>query len=148
MSEKTLEQMTDVEIFHSWRLWKDRLDHAKEAERALRDTLVARTFRTLKEGANKGQLILPEGPVILTVTQPFDRKVDEPVLSALILDVRKTGASHPLATVNFDKLIRLKPELAVGEYRTLTPEQSIIFDVCLVVKPGSPQLAFKQAKTQ
>lgn len=123
-----------------WYKLKDELAKLKASESLMRSKLFKGYFPTPKEGTNTLDLDplliaagLPSGGHVLKATYPIERKIDDaavttlaPVLAANLISV--------------DKLIRRKPELDVKEYRTLTAEQTQLFDQCLIVKPGSAQL--------
>lgn len=146
--DKPIEQQTDDAILQEWKLWKDRTAFAQAKERALRSLIISRHFPAPEEGSNNVELELgPERTCKLTLKYPIERKVDEGTLDALIkaahADPIPDMPVHPLADVNFDKLIRRKPELAVKEYRGLPEDKRCLFDTCLIIKPGSAQLEMK-----
>lgn len=143
--DKPIDQQTDDELLQQWKLWKDRTAFAQAKERALRSVIIHRHFPTPKEGSNNVELELaPERTCKLTLKYPIERKVDADTLDALIKAAHADPVGgHPLAAVDFAKLIRRKPELAVKEYRDLTDEKRCLFDTCLVIKPGSAQLEMK-----
>jgi Fe-S cluster biosynthesis and repair protein YggX len=152
---KTLDQYSPEELFEAWTTWKQRAAQAVNAERLIRAEIARRWFPTPKEGANNVELVLDGVERKLTLTQPVDRKVLEPELLALItqindqtqLELEAKGAPpHPLRTVNFDKLIRRKLELATGEYKALTDVQKTYVETVLVIKDGSPQIELKPLK--
>ena len=139
------------EQFLAWELWKARTVYAQQRERMLRESIIKTLFPDPKEGANKAKFelhlapglvdplihtITPDCELTITLDHKIERKIDEAVLD----HVRKLPE---LSDLNFDELIRRKPELSVRVYRGLTTEQARLFDQCLTVKPGSPQLSFK-----
>lgn len=105
-----------------------------------------------KEGTNT--VILDDGYQLKAV-RVVDRGVDAGTLDALkkernelkelaekgeqLNDDERTRLAI-LIQIAFDTLIEYKPALKVKEYRTLTEEQRNLFDECLVIKDGSPQL--------
>ncbi len=108
-----------------------------ERERVLRAELVAMAFPKPKEGVNS--LALPEGWT-LKADYKLDRKVDEAALESVVENMaKKFGIDGHL-------LVRYKPELDKKNYKALTAEQQKVFDECLVIKPGSPQLELKAPK--
>lgn len=147
--------LTMEALILEWELWKSRAAYAQQKERALRAKIIGHLFPDPKEGSNNIDLpfnyhgdvdpmfnTIPQHCTLkLTLKHQIDRKVDE----AMLDHVRK---APELAGVNFDDLIRRKPELATTPYRALTEEQHRIFDTCLVIKPGSPQLEFKVKPTE
>jgi len=139
-TEQLIRQMPDPDLFADWQLWDDRKDYAVERERALRAELVRRYFPDPKEGANKFKATLQYADhtkeVAFTMTHKIERKVDETLLDSVFAQPQLVGYSR-------DKLIKLKPELAIKEYRALPDEVKPFFEVCLTIKPGSPQLAVK-----
>lgn len=133
----TEEQPSKHELARRWLGAKARLASAKAEEAALRSQVISAFFPLgLKEGTNKEELPDDDGAFIVKVTQPFDRAIDEGAFDAM-----KTN--EEMAKVNFDALVRVKRELAVTAYKATFPEGSLtksLFDTCLTVKPGSPQL--------
>lgn len=128
------------DMFQQWKLWKDRTQFAQAKERELRAAIITQFFPAPTEGTNKNEATLADGRVAkLTLKYPIERKVDEVELRTLFKAAREVEG-HLLGAVNFDKLIRNKPELATKEYRDLTDEQRTLFDTCLLIKPGSAQL--------
>lgn len=113
-----------------WYRIKEQLNALKAKEALLRRFVFNGFFPTPKEGTNSYKL--PDG-FVLKATYPIDRAIDEAAMTALADPFREAG-------ISVDSLIRRKPELVVKEYRTLTAEQATLFDQCLVIKPGSPQL--------
>jgi len=139
-TEQLIKTMPTPDLFQDWKLWDERKDYAVARERALRAEIVDRLFPHPKEGSNKASEAFPtvKGVVQVdfTMTHKIDRKVDEALLDL-------TFAQPELAATSRDRLIKLKPELALKEYRLLDDATRPFFDRCLIVKPGSPQLEFK-----
>lgn len=156
---KPLAEWSLESVFDNWAIWKQRQAEAQNFERVLRSEVVKRLFPgDLKEGANNVEFMLHGVERKLTVTHPVERKVDEPLLLATQDEVQaqreavKLGmvgpeeTQHPLYDVNFDKLVRKKPELATTEYRNLTDLQRTYFDTVLKIKDGSDQVELKPLK--
>jgi len=114
------------------------LDPLVQEERARREAVMAMAFPEGKEGANT--LELPNDWK-LKGTIKIDRKVDEAALPAVKKQLREMG-------VNADKLIRLKPEVEVREYRELSAEQAKVFEAALVIKRGASELKLVPPKTK
>lgn len=113
--------------------WYDMTKNLKAlqaSEMLLRKKIFGALFPDPKEGVNSHALA--DGWV-LKATHKIDRKLDTAALETLKASFRERG-------LNPDVLVRYKPELAVTPYKALTPEHQLIFDECLVIKPGSPSL--------
>jgi hypothetical protein len=82
------------------------------------------------EGTNKFQL--PEHYELKAVTS-LNRSIQIEVARAIAPDLAKLG-------VMVDDLIRWKPEVDITAYRQLNDEQRNMFDRCLEIKPGTPQM--------
>ena len=106
---------------------------------------------------------------VLKMTHGFDRKIDKGAFEALRkMKLSNEGAQQVLEHYGFnpqditallaldadklvldvlnisvDRVVRMTPELAVKEWRTLTAEQHKVFDSILEVKPSSPQVTIE-----
>lgn len=119
-----------MEHLAQWYKMKKQLAELRFAESTLRKRIFGNFFPAPIEGTNNFQLA--DGYVLKAVYS-IDRDVDVASLAALTDKFTEAG-------LRTDSLIRKKPELVLREYRTLTAEQQALFDQCLVIKPGSPQL--------
>jgi hypothetical protein len=115
-----------------WYKMKEKLAKLKSAEALLRTKIFKGLFVNPDEGTNT--LPLNDGTgAELKAQHVINRSVDEGALDAMKEVLREKK-------IPVGKLIRWKPELAVGEYRKLTDEERQLFDQVLIIKPGSPQL--------
>lgn len=139
MSEIPVDMLTRDEFFQ-WYKSTEELAKAKLREATLR----ARVFRHMVpvpvEGMNTIELDthplmagIPPTGYVFKAQHVISRNIDEGALTTLSPKFKE-------ALIVVDKLVKRKPELAVGEYRKLTEEQRKLFDQALIVKPGSPQL--------
>jgi hypothetical protein len=112
------------------------LKQLRTDEMVLRKEILGEAFPDGKIGTNT--LELGAGWKLKGVFK-IDRKVDETTLqdTLTLLRERKVPA---------DVLIRWKPEVVAKEYKKLTPEDKLIFDQTLVVKPVSPSLEIVEPK--
>lgn len=101
-----------------------------DKERALRQLVADAMFDDPHEGTNYVQL---ESDWKLKLTYKLDRKIDEALLS-------QVGEQLRAMNVSLDKLVKWKPEVILKEYRELTAEQMKVFDMAVVIKPGTPSL--------
>lgn len=138
-----------------WYELKKQLDIVKAAESLLRKRLFGHFFPNPVEGTNT--YALPAG-FNLKGKHVINREVDEGALAGLKLARVGEMAQHLSAfgfdpadmpadelvltacRVPVDGLVRWKPELNLRAYRTLTAEQTKLFDLALVVKEGSASL--------
>lgn len=127
--------MTDAQVLLMDRWYESRVKaavaaEALAAELVLRREVFASLFPSPKEGVNAVEL---GSGYTLKGTYKLDRKVDEALLPAVREQLAPLGISA-------DTLVRLKPELVVKVYRTLTEEAQKIFDGALITKPSTPTL--------
>jgi hypothetical protein len=124
------------------------LNNAKSLEMALRKRIFGKHFPNPVEGVN--EIEMPYGPpgYIMKGTYKLDRKVDEAIAKALAPKFEE--AKIPVA-----ELIKLKPELSVSEYRKLQAAAEVgeegkarlvLFEQCLIIKPGAPELKIVEKK--
>lgn len=99
-------------------------------EMFLRKKIAAALFPNPEEGVNKFELA---GGYVLKYGHTLERKIDEGALAALTDKFEELNISK-------DDLIRLKPELEKKAYNKLSDEQRKVFDLALVIKPGSPTM--------
>lgn len=144
-----------LEDIDEWQLAKDELARVKAKEALLRSKVYTFLFTAPVEGTNYVQIA--NGPK-LKATRKIDRKPDQAqidvmkkltvgemrtFLTQLKIDHTFFEDSVPVVTalnIAVDKLLEYKPELVTKEYRELTAEQRAVFEMCLVIKDGSPQL--------
>ena len=138
--------VTQAELVE-WFQMKEALSALKAKEMLLRSRIYKYYFKDPKEGTNN--LPLEDGTgAVIKGTRTIDRKVDEGQLQAMMqaqhaaIEANKAGAAMPLEmpVLDYAKLIKWKPELAIREYRTLTDNERHFFDQCLIIKDGSPAL--------
>lgn len=126
-----------------WYALQERMRNDKATEAMLRSRIYAYFFPKAKageegtEGTNNYPLNDGTGAV-LKADRKVDRKVDEAALDAYKASSKEEGSNLP--KLPWNKLIRYKPELAVGEYKKLTAEERTACDQVLIIKDGSPQL--------
>lgn len=133
----------------AWYKMQTELSALKSAEALLRGRIYRHFFKEPKEGTNNFPLEDGTGAV-LKAQRKIDRSVDQGALEALRktqADALLTAKEHglPEAAVNFpllnfDTLVKWKPEVSITEYRKLTAEEANYFEQCLIIKDGSPQL--------
>jgi len=128
----------DMQKVIVWDTLKKEIAALQIQERALRVELAQQGFEgaTLKEGTNRCKLPDHKGQTAsLVLDNKIDRKVDEASLEAV------TGIE---GKEYFADLIRWKPELKAREYKSLSPEDKVLFDQCLVIKPANlPTIKFE-----
>lgn len=121
-----------------WYQVQEQLAALKVEEMALRKKLFATYFPTPREGTNNHELgdgaVLKGGHVINRDVDPASLQANGPAL---------LEAGIPVA-----KLVQWKASLVMKEYRALTEEQRLKFDIALTIKPGSPtlEIAIPKAK--
>ena len=121
-----------------WHRLSELLSEVKAKEMALRKKIFSFCFTMPREGTNK---LSPEIATCLGITDGFvlkgnykvNRKVDEAVARTLNLEFLARQ-------INTEVLIKWSAALSTTEYRTLTEEQRVFFDQCLIITPGSPEL--------
>jgi hypothetical protein len=121
-----------ADISDWWKLHQE-LGVLKSREALARKVVFENCFKegTYKpEGTNKFEL--PDHYELKAVTS-LNRTIQIETARALAPELAKLG-------VMVDDLIRWKPEVSITDYRQLTDEQRKLFDQCLEIKPGSPQL--------
>lgn len=126
-----------VQTLSEWFTAKKELAALKSKEALLRSAIVRHFFPKLDEGTNKqfDDNLLGAGFRIVAKV-PYTREIDAGVLEALLPQLREKK-------IDVSKLVRMKPELELKEYRKLTEEERHLFDQCLTIKEGSPQVAIE-----
>jgi hypothetical protein len=120
-----------------WFRKKKDLIALQASEMLLRKRIFTHFFKAPKEGS--GNWYTLDDGYRLNGVHKINRSVDEPVMRAMWDDLCKQG-------VPMNNLIRMKPELNTKAYRELTEEQRKLFDQCLTIKDGSPELDIKPPK--
>lgn len=117
-----------------WFTLKKRIEADKKSETLLRTKIFRFFFPTPKEGSNKAfNDELLGANFRITATLPVTRDIDEGAFDALKPKFAEAG-------IDLNKLIKYKPEVSIRQYRVLSQEQRALFDQCLVIKDGSPQM--------
>jgi hypothetical protein len=114
-----------MEMISKWNDLQEKLAKIKAEEMLLRTALFKGLFVDPREGVWE-----------LKGERTINRKIDLPVLQAMAVP---NGPLH-IAGIRADDLVVWKPELNLKNYRELTAEQKLVFDQCLEIKDGSPQL--------
>lgn len=120
-----------------WYKVKQQLGKLKSAEALMRTRIFKFFFKAPKEGTNKVDLNDGTGAQ-LKADHTINRTVDIGSLDALKAQQAVEGYNGP--KLNYDELIKWKPEVSITAYRQLTDEERHFFDQCLIIKPGSPQM--------
>ena len=129
MSEIPANTLTQ-EDFNQWSAINEQIGKLKATEMLLRIKIFKVMFPNPTEGTNSVPLT---NGYELKAKYPINRKVLPDMLAAHTKDLKAAG-------IKLGDLIRLTPDLAVGEYRKLTEEQLKLFDQILEIKPGAPAL--------
>ncbi len=136
MAEVTPSAPTQEEMFR-WYELQQKLATLKQEEHFMRLRLFKHYFPAPVEGTNT--FALDDG-YELKGKHVIDRKVDKAALTTLTPKLIELG-------VSVDGLIKRDPELITSAYRPLQKDTSELgkkklnlFDQCLIIKPGSPQL--------
>jgi hypothetical protein len=119
-----------VENLMEWYKLQEDIARLKSAEALLRMKIFKNFFPAPVEGTNTH--ILPDGYALKGVHK-INRKILRPNL--VVLEPTFREKNLPL-----DSLIKYEPELVLKEYRTLTKEQLNLFDQCMEIKDGMPDL--------
>ena len=130
MSKKTRQ------LILKWQRTKAMLDRCKARESDLRDQIVDDVFSERTEGTNSAEL--GHGYEI-KCKQPYSYNVDEDELKNVLKEMPR-GAKK--------KLIKTKVSLIKKGYSALDEEDKEIFDPCLTLTPGKPQLEIVAPKKE
>jgi hypothetical protein len=126
-----------MEMISKWNDLQEKLAKIKAEEMLLRTALFKGLFVDPREGVNTLPLsTMHMDDWELKGERTINRKIDLPVLQAMAVP---NGPLH-IAGIRADDLVVWKPELNLKNYRELTAEQKLVFDQCLEIKDGSPQL--------
>lgn len=132
------ENTVTQEDLSQWYQMQEQLKKLKAAEMLLRLKIFKGMIKDPKEGTNT--VPLAEGWV-LKGKHVINRDVDRAALAVNTAVDPATHMSRLSANgIHVEQLIKWTPELITKNYRTLTAEQQQIFDECLIIKEGSPQL--------
>lgn len=122
LTKEFLDALAELEFLNQ------QIKDLKEKENALRLQIYGACFENPKEGINN--FALPAG-YVLKFTGKVNRTVDASVLPLVREELENLK-------VNMDDIIKLKPELAVGAYKKLSPEAKLVMDKAVTSKPGTP----------
>lgn len=150
-----------LEDINDWTAAKDELTNAKAREAILREKIYRFLFPAPREGTNYVQV--PNGPKF-KADRKIDRKADQSQIDTLkrmtvgamrtfLTQLGIDNASFPddmpvthALNLAMDKLIKYDPSLSTSDYRELTESQRAVFEMCLIIKDGSPQLSIVPPK--
>ncbi len=121
-----------LEKIELWEKATAAMDRLKADEIQLRNEIFFALFPVPKEGVNSVEF---EGRTVKG-TYKINRTVDAAALGS-------SWQALSEQKIPLDFLIKNKPELVISVFRTLTPEQHLLFDNVLTIKPGSPTLEIK-----
>lgn len=116
---------------------KNELAQAQNAERQNRKVLFDTFFPDAPKGSHS--LDVDDGRTV-SATFSLEYKVDEGALDA----VRKVMQEE--FDVNVDAMFNWKPSLKMALYKELSEEERAVFDQCLTITEGSPQLKITEPK--
>lgn len=109
-----------------WTKAKAELAKIKAREIELRKSIANELFPNPDEGTNTHEL--GKGYKVKLVHK-LNRTIDEATLASVL--ARVPGA---------EACIKNKPELVIKQFRNLTDDDRLIFEECLITKPGTPAL--------
>lgn len=139
MSEEEMNPLNDpasMKMLADWQKLRTQVAKLADEEMSLRKQIAEVFFVNPKEGTNKFKL---NAGYVLTLDHKISRRPDR----ALLDQFRDTFDG---AGINLDDLIRNTPELRVGEYKKLTPDQQAMFDQVLTIKPSAPSISIDLPK--
>lgn len=115
------------------------LAQVKAAEAMLRRRVFSHYFPDPTEGSKDNKHPLNDGTgAILQADHKINRTVLEPELDALKDRIKQDGSNLP--KLPFNKLVKYEPKLVKAEYTKLTAEERKLFDECLKIEPGMPEV--------
>lgn len=109
-----------------WTSVQAQLAHLKAREMEMRKDIAAELFPDPDEGTNTYEL--GKG-YKLKLKHTLRRTIDEAVLPSVLERLPHAEAC-----------IKNKPELVIKQYKKLQGDDLLIFEECLITKPGSPSL--------
>lgn len=137
------------EMLSKWNDLQDRLKKIKVEEILLRKEIYGFYFTNPEEGTNTVDLDVTGFPGWkLKAVRGIDRKIDLPVLMAAASGTEQEPSALDKAGIRKDLLVEWEPKLVIREYRKLTNAQLEVFDQCLTIKDGSPQLTLVPPKEE
>lgn len=119
-----------------WYTMADELRKLRAAEMLLRKKIFDHYFPDPKEGTNSEDL---GDDFVLKGVFKYDRKIDEGAFDALQEEFRESK-------IKTDTLVKTTPSLKIGPYNKLNKKNKLLFDQCLIIKPGSPSLTITKPK--
>jgi len=130
------DEITQADL-ENWFELSTNLAVIKEKEMELRKRIFRFYFINPKEGVNTAEL---DYDCKIKGTRKINRKVLEKELTAYGSEIVKAGIPVDV--------IRWIPELSVSKYKALSDEQKKVFDQCLEIKDGAPELEIKIPKAK
>jgi len=115
---------------NEWFALTQQLKPMKKREMELRKKIFNIAFPDPREGSNTFDLA---GGFKLRGSYKLTRTIDEGALQAILPQLTEAGISS-------DAIVKHKVSLVLKEYTRLETDQRLLFDQCLVTKPGSPAL--------
>lgn len=106
----------------------------KAVEMAMRKQMAEEFFTNPNEGTNTFDM---GKEWKLKLTHKINRSPDEASFEGVFAEL---NADDTITAFTKEDLFKFKPELKKAAYNKLTDKQRNIFDQCLVIKPGSPEL--------
>ncbi len=138
----TIPKVTTQDL-QQWYKLQQKLGKLKSEEAMLRARIFSDLFPDPVEGTNNYDINDGTGAV-LKATHVINRNIDMGSLEALDKAIRTPDANLPKLPLR--KLVEWKPSLVLKEYRSLTEEERHVFDQCLIIKEGSPQMKIEIPK--
>lgn len=148
------ESPVTMEDLARWYKLQAELGKLKAQEALLRPIIFKHFFPGAHEGVNDYPLPVDPNdpnavPYVLKGTRKIERKIDLPVYynySKEWIDP-ETGQVFPnqfaAKGIKIDELVEFKPELRVGAYKKLPPEQRAFMDQALNIKDATPSMEIK-----
>lgn len=129
------------ELISEWYDLQKQLGPLKAKEMLLRKAIFGGLFPNPVEGTNTYEML---GGWKAKGKRVIERKIDLPVLQSMAV----LGGPLHQAGIRADDYVKWEPDLKLKEYRTLTAEQKLVFDQCLIIKDGAPGLELVPPKEQ
>lgn len=145
MTDLTQATAVTADDLAEWYKMKQKLNKLKGTEAMLRRRIADFFFPNPAEGSKENKHSLDDCTgAVLQLDHTINRNVDQAELEALREAMFEDGSNLP--QLKLDELVRWKPELNKSAYNKLTDDERKVFDRCLIVKPGMPQLDIKIPK--